>query len=144
MHRPWALLLLTLALALPAGAAEIYRWTDEQGQTHYSATPPRGVDAELVNVRAGRTPPGDSRAAGGAAAAADPEATPQAPARPQRDVAFERRQCETARQNLEVMRSGGTNRRFRDPEGNIVRYTEEQLAREIARLESLAAQYCQG
>lgn len=148
MHRLSAILLLTVALALPAGAAEIYRWTDGSGQVHFGATPPRGVDAEVVDVRVSRPastpaePEGAVTTTGGGGDAAD--GAPGEAVVPERDLAFERRQCETARDNLEVLRNGGTNRRFRDSDGNVVRYTEEQLAREIDRQEKIAAQYCQG
>lgn len=144
MHRLSAILLLTVALALPVGAAEIYRWTDGSGQVHFGATPPRGVDAEVVDVRVSRpaTTPAESPGAGTPAGGGDTAGGE--PVVPERDLAFERRQCATARENLELLRNGGTNRRFRDPDGNVVRYTEEQLAREIDRLERLEAQYCQG
>ena len=38
-----------------ATAAEIYRWTDETGNTHYSENPPQGVDAQPMNIQT-RTP----------------------------------------------------------------------------------------
>ena len=42
-----------LALALPAAAADIYRWVDEKGTVHYSnGTPPSGVKAKKVDVDA--------------------------------------------------------------------------------------------
>lgn len=141
------ILLLALGIALPAAAAEVYRWTDAQGQVHFGATPPRGVSAERVDLRVSRPASGGDRAAAGSAPSAGGSAgdgTPDEPVSPQRDVAFERQQCEAARNNLEVLRNGGTNRRFRDADGNVVRYTEEELAREIARLEEIASRYCRG
>jgi len=42
-----------LALAIPAAAADIYRWVDEKGTVHYSnGTPPSGVKASRVDVEA--------------------------------------------------------------------------------------------
>ena len=38
--RRFALLLLALTFALPATAAQLYRWTDAQGGVHYSDQPP--------------------------------------------------------------------------------------------------------
>src|SRR5262245_15822220 len=39
------------ALALPAAAADIYRWVDEKGTVHYSdETPPSGVTAKKIDV----------------------------------------------------------------------------------------------
>ena len=36
------LMLVSLLLALPVGAAEVYRWTDQNGQVHFSQRPPPG------------------------------------------------------------------------------------------------------
>lgn len=46
--------LITTALHLPSGdtqAAELYKWTDEQGRTHYSDKPPPGKEAETRAVQ---------------------------------------------------------------------------------------------
>ena len=48
--RPFALLLLALAAALPAGA-QVYKWTGPDGRTHYGDRPPE--DAKLKDVRIG-------------------------------------------------------------------------------------------
>lgn len=42
-------LLVALIIALPA-SAEIYRWTGENGETHFGSTPPTGVDAKPVSA----------------------------------------------------------------------------------------------
>jgi hypothetical protein len=39
---------LLLTLSLNAHSAEIYKWMDEEGKTHYSQTPPDGVEAEAI------------------------------------------------------------------------------------------------
>jgi hypothetical protein len=40
-------------LALPAAAADVYRWVDEKGTVHYSnETPPNGVNATKVDIDA--------------------------------------------------------------------------------------------
>ena len=48
-----ALITALIAVLIPASlhAGEIYRWTDESGNTHYSENPPQGVDAEPMNVQ---------------------------------------------------------------------------------------------
>ncbi|MCG5494298.1 MULTISPECIES: DUF4124 domain-containing protein [Ectothiorhodospira] len=50
-------LLLLLTLAAPA-MAEVYRWTDDQGNTVFGDTPPDGVDATPMNVRSPTVTPG--------------------------------------------------------------------------------------
>ncbi|XOZ33476.1 DUF4124 domain-containing protein [Halomonadaceae bacterium KBTZ08] len=42
-------LFIALLIALPA-SAEIYRWTDDNGETHFGSTPPTGVDAQPVSA----------------------------------------------------------------------------------------------
>src|SRR5262245_33112631 len=45
--------LVPALLAIPAGAADIYRWVDEKGTVHYSnGSPPSGVKATKVDVDA--------------------------------------------------------------------------------------------
>jgi glutaredoxin len=45
-------LLLLLVLSTPVlAAAEIYKWTDEQGKIHYSDSPPPETKAQQVNVK---------------------------------------------------------------------------------------------
>ena len=87
--------LLTVTLALAATAsAEIYKWTDDDGNTHYSDKPPK-TQAEVLDIKSDRT---------------DPEriakliAPPQPD--PQRDVIIaaeeEREQIEAERQETRV------------------------------------------
>jgi hypothetical protein len=45
------LLLLTLLFLALAASADIYRWTDEQGNTVFGDTPPEGVEAQPVRLR---------------------------------------------------------------------------------------------
>ena len=44
---------LTAVILLPASllAGEIYRWTDEAGNTHYSENPPPDVDARPMSIQ---------------------------------------------------------------------------------------------
>jgi hypothetical protein len=52
-----------LAVLLLAGfghalaADKIYKWTDDNGVVHYSATPPEGPESEAVSIRPGPPPP---------------------------------------------------------------------------------------
>lgn len=48
---------LLFTLATPT-LAEVYRWTDEQGNTVFGDTPPDGVDATPINVRSPSVTPG--------------------------------------------------------------------------------------
>jgi len=46
-----AVVLLATALAAGAGAAEIHRWTDGEGNVHFGDRPPTGVDSQIVRPR---------------------------------------------------------------------------------------------
>jgi hypothetical protein len=48
-----ALAYAIVLFALPASAADVYRWVDEKGTVHYSnETPPKGVKATKVDIDA--------------------------------------------------------------------------------------------
>jgi Domain of unknown function (DUF4124) len=48
-----ALAYAMVLFALPASAADVYRWVDEKGTVHYSnETPPKGVKATKVDIDA--------------------------------------------------------------------------------------------
>lgn len=47
------LLLLTLSLSLPVYATKLYQWTDEEGNIHYSQTPPANTQAESKEIKGG-------------------------------------------------------------------------------------------
>ena len=49
------ILAVTLTVAATA-SAEIYRWTDDQGNTHYSDKPP-ATQAEILDIESKRTDP---------------------------------------------------------------------------------------
>ncbi|SDO09283.1 DUF4124 domain-containing protein [Pseudomonas jinjuensis] len=41
---------LLLVVASPAMAAQVYKWVDEKGVTHFSAQPPEGTNAAAINT----------------------------------------------------------------------------------------------
>lgn len=45
------LLLLGLAVAVPAAAGEIYQWTDSQGRVHFGDRPPGTGDGQALEVQ---------------------------------------------------------------------------------------------
>lgn len=55
MKRTWLLILL-LAIGLPATATDLYSWTDASGVKHFSdAPPPASVVAQKIKVKGGVT-----------------------------------------------------------------------------------------
>lgn len=52
---------LALLLVAPLATAQVYKWTDAQGTTHYSETPPpNGTKYNQVSVNTGSSAPADT------------------------------------------------------------------------------------
>lgn len=92
---PNLLLAALIAGAAPGAGAQIWRWVDDRGTTHFSsAPPPAGVKARIVDTG----PP----AAAGPEAAADPKDCHTARCQGERlEARLERREAAEARQQAE-------------------------------------------
>ncbi len=131
-------LALGLALAAPLQAAEIYKWVDEEGVTHYSQQPPPSGDADRVGVD---TPPDEEIAREreemeetGERLEAQREQRREAEQQAQENAAErERRQqrCADLRASLQKLTE---NRRLLvpDEEGNVRRLSEEERQQRVA------------
>ena len=149
----WIAALLAALAASPTLPAKIYRWSDARGQIHYGELPPIGQPAQALDIQ---TPPAHPRPATGelapvsgapASATGQPAAGPRSEsgqrAQPiSQDPQPPRPSCEIARQNLRSLQAAPGNRRFREPSGHVVRYTEAQLQAKIAATEHYLAQHC--
>ncbi|MBD1601017.1 DUF4124 domain-containing protein [Pseudomonas typographi] len=124
---------IVLAAGTYASAAQIYKWVDAQGVTHFDAQPPAGQNAQPVQINAPQpaSPPGDS----------DGEPAPK-PDNQQRAVDASVRQqvqqqqqqtddyCQQARTNLAQLNN---NPRVRmEVDGEMRRLTEEERQKQIA------------
>lgn len=133
-------------LTIAQGQETVYRWTDKQGVTHYSQSPPEGVEYEERKI--------DSREA-----ETEAEAAPQPP--PQDAQAARAQLCATARRNLEILQTAEQVRIARPPPPAPLRedgttaaegeqdepaepetLDEEARAKEIARAEEQIRQFC--
>lgn len=104
------ILLIALACAAAAAhAADVYKWTDQEGIVHYSDTePPPQVKSERIHML-GTAKKGAEAAANDADEAATPPA--KAKAEPETLLAgtpeFTQKRCERARADLEVLQGSG-------------------------------------
>ena len=134
---------LRLALCGNAMAAQVYKWVDAQGVTHFGAQPPQGQQVETVNTVVA---PGKS-------------VTPPAPAVQENDAepdqrtidrkvkqqvaaqeAERKRYCETLRTNLAQLQN---NPRVRVEEnGETRRVTEEERQARISETRDKIAENC--
>jgi len=146
-------LLLALALALPASAAadRVYRWVDKDGTVRYSdRPPPAGTQSRTVNV------PGSAPAESGGNSGS--------PSLKEREAAFEKRQqeqkkaadkaaaeakqqaikeanCRQARESLAVLSTGQRVLQV-DAQGNPYYPDDEQRARETQKAQQAVRDWC--
>jgi Domain of unknown function (DUF4124) len=138
-----------IALLLSAGAAfgQVYRWTDENGATHYGAQPPQGAKAREVQDKLA-TPPG-------AAPRADDwqekdrqfrqrqiEAG-EAQTKKEQEAARRRTMCNEQRDLLARLKQGVRTYRLNE-KGERVFQDDSDRDQAIARQEKIIAQNCQG
>jgi len=139
---------LLLALAPTVMAAQVYKWVDAQGITHFGAQPPEGTEAATVNTNAAQPktsnfpPP----------AAAKPTLPPSvdekqkaADEKVRQQVAQEEaerlKQCDKLRSDVAQLKN---NPRIRvdDGNGDLRRITEEERQDRIAASEKSIRENC--
>lgn len=144
-HSRW-LLALALLMSGACAAADIYRWTDAQGRTHYGDRPPAGGAEKIVEP----PPPSDlspeEASAKLDAIRAQREAAAEERAKAQEEKAkadAEHKQhaqeCAAARRQLDSMRAA---QRVRDEAGNW--YTGELRLQKQRELEQAIRKHCGG
>ncbi|GFM83239.1 glycosyl transferase [Pseudomonas cichorii] len=129
---------LSMAISTTSQAAQIYKWVDAQGVTHFDAQPPAGQQVEEINVQ--KPPP---TTAAPTASQVDPQQQ-EIDARVKKQVrAQEARMadnCEVLRNNLAQLQN---NPRVREQtEGGTKRLTDDQRKARVAETERTIAEYC--
>ncbi|RBW48221.1 DUF4124 domain-containing protein [Marinobacter sp. F3R11] len=143
-------LTLTLLMAIAPGiamSASVFKWTDENGVTHFGDRQPVGAASETVNVRSGTSSSAASKRPSAQEQLGELQEKQQKEADREKDSAVEaarRKQreanCETARTNLEVIEN---NARIRIEENGEMRYlSPEEIAKQREKLEEIAAENC--
>ena len=133
---------LLLALCGNVMAAQVYKWVDAQGVTHFGAQPPQGQQVESVNTV---TAPAKPAATPAPVAEDETEDDQQSIDRKvKRQVAEQeaerKRYCETMRTNLAQLQN---NPRVRvEEKGETRRITEEERQAKIAETRSKIAETC--
>ena len=133
---------LALALCGNAMAAQVYKWVDAQGVTHFGAQPPQGQQVETVNTVVA---PGKSVTAPAPASQEKSEPDQQSIDRKvEQQVAEQeaerKRYCETMRTNLAQLQN---NPRVRVEEnGETRRITEEERQARITETRDKIAENC--
>ena len=135
---------LGLTLAVPA-MADIYRWTDDDGQIHFGENPPPGVDAEQVDSPAAPAP-SDREPAPEAGQTDDTEeaaAPDDEPARQDDDAADPALagMCDDVRQNAEVYADESV-RRVQREDGEVEVLTPEDREQRLEEAEAFLDEHC--
>ena len=137
----------SLLLALSATAsAQVYKWVDAQGNTHFGAQPPEGQDATKINTSAAQP-----KAAAPAPATAAPLPSPtEDPAQKaidekvKKEVAESEAQrvkyCEAVRTHLAQLQNNP--RLMVEVNGEKRRFTEEERQSKIAEDQKAIADTC--
>lgn len=135
-------------------AAEIYRWTDEAGNTHYSENPPQGVDAQPMNIQTRSPKPANSdnsqaksgsgadNQGGASGEAGDGNEKAEEGKQPDSKAVAEARRenCEAAREALEMLEN---NARVQVEEDGERRYlSQEEMEAERERYEEIRDENC--
>lgn len=124
---------LTLAVGTATGqAAQIYKWVDAQGVTHFDAQPPAGQSVQEIDIQKPITPPSTAPAArpdvDQEQQAIDTKVKKQVAA----DAAKRKAYCDRQRTNLAQLQN---NPRVREEvNGEYRRFTEEERQARIAEV----------
>lgn len=146
---PVILAMFSLVLLPAKGMADIYKWTDDQGEVQYSQTPPpAGIAVERIE---GAPPPADDPDKIRQQLQEQLEVLDDEKALQDEDHAFRkkykenqeivRKNCKTARSNLANLQQGG-QKRFMTPEGEIKYLTEEERSRRIEEANTQIKEFC--
>ena len=145
--RTLLIIVLVYAIGLPASAQNvIYKWQDENGEVHYSQTPPTHVEAEVV--KQAPPPPGAGKA--------DERLRQEMKAFDERykkrkeaehtritaakDQAIRKQNCSAARQNLANLENRGQSRVKQGD--TYVRLSEDERQQRIGEAKKLIEDYC--
>lgn len=144
------ILTLSLLLAVVPGVsmgASIYKWTDEDGVTHFGDRQPAGTRSEKVNVRSGSSSPSATNRPSPSERVKALEEQEQEAAEQRREAAAEEARqkqreanCSTAQANLDVI---ARNARIRIEENGEQRYlTPKEIAEKREQFKTIVAENC--
>ena len=147
--------LLLLVLSFSANAGKIYRWQDDAGTWHYTATPPADSAAESINIKV--TPPSTSQQQGPADKSVEDKANKsegneKSPADTElkksaevaaEDNALAKKNCANAKANLANLQNH-RRLRIRDDELGEERYLSDDEHNDwMSRSKEEVRKYCQ-
>lgn len=145
-----ALVVLTALLFAPLVHGAVYRWTDEQGVTHFSDAPP--TSGRFETVPQPRLPPADPAAQrrleellqSQKQAEEDRQKNKQDKMQMEEEKAARADACRRAKEQLAVLESRrGPRIRITEPDGTQRRLTEEERQARLAETQKRIADFCE-
>ena len=134
------------ALLVPA-YAQVYKWVDEKGVTHYGERPPQGKNAREVEQRLGNPAPAPGNSARQNWKDKDLEfrgrriEAEQAEAKQQQQEAANRQACNQARDRVAQMKTARRMYRLNE-KGERVYQSDEEHQTAIAQLDRMVSERC--
>jgi hypothetical protein len=138
---------LMFALSAPLMAAQVYKWVDAQGVTHFGAQPPQGAEAATVDTKVAPPPSGfplpPRPAPAPAPSASDKQKAADEKVRQEvaQQEAERARYCDTLRTNLAQLKNN-PRVRVADDDGEMRRIPEEERQARITQTEQDLQKNC--
>ncbi len=145
MQHKITLLFSLLFFASPLAHAGIYKWTDDQGNVHYSQTKPSNQKTESLRIKSHaptdkstyKRPSLDLKDKAKQAADSDAQSEKSNEPSPQQQAEM----CKRSRADLQILISQGQVRQKRQ-DGTVVYMTDEQKQKRIAAERQRIQKYC--
>lgn len=139
--------LAVLLVAAPAlsPAASVYKWTDEEGVTHFGDREPTGKQSEAVSIRTGKRSESNRQSPQQQVEALENQEAEETERQEESSVEEARRKqreanCETAQSNLALIQR---NNRIRVEEEGELRYlSPEEIDEKKQQFEEIADENC--
>ncbi|MED5612009.1 DUF4124 domain-containing protein [Pseudomonas sp. JH-2] len=147
MRRTIVMGALMFALSAPLMAAQVYKWVDAQGVTHFGAQPPQGTEAATVDTKVAPPPSGfplpPKPAPAAAPSASDKQKAADEKVRQEvaKQEAERARYCDTLRTNLAQLKNN-PRVRVADDDGEMRRIPEEERQARITQTEQDLQKNC--
>ncbi len=113
-------------------AATLYKWTDEEGNVHYSQTRPEETKADRMQIKDSKKPQQKQEEE----SVEPPENAGQDP----RKLEARKRNCDIARANMEVYKN---SERIKKPDGTVVTLSDEMRQSKIKEAQAMIDENCQ-
>jgi len=140
--------IIVVLLIANTAYAEVYKWVDKAGQTHYSQLPPTDYEADIIKTRPGpQVEPAESQQAvenlieqqASDAALREENKIKQTQQQEQRET--KSKNCEIAKNNLTKYQNN-PNGRTRNAAGEYIRVDENERQQKIEQLKQDIQKYC--